>query len=517
MPILYEPAAPIGDGVTIYNRLAAQQRRAAAAASSAGGYGAPSYGGRAPRYGGGGDDIQSAIFQRDQMQFLRDKDSLDRTSVPASQVYAATAAASQQQQNFQLQANLQAVELSQQEKMRLQRMKNAIGEVEADGSLSAQEKNDLIMQLKTGIDPLQHRLAAQRVQIEQMQKEEMVKQYQMRAALDEQKLKVHTAKFEDRMTYFVDPSVMSGIIADFKASLPMSELIPPQQLEEMARQEAIRQGLGRPMFQQEPGKWTSVDELFPPAGKDKGPTHPSGLSPMDYLAAREKAETQAHREQQLTTEGDIPGTKKPVHPQTIEWKNERTRQIMQSLGLPMDMNEYNKGMTQQQGKGVYKSPFGQTPPGAAPPPGQTPPPGAAPPPPAVAQAEIGRDKQFIQTATGITEDERLAATFLLAETEKIMQKYPNPKDLPAEERRKLVEYSENLKKITAKAKPPVAAAAAPPAAAPAPGPNPAQFQGSGWMGLPGNPAELSTMMQSGYRGIVDSAPWNARRKRMGGN
>ena len=61
------------------------------------------------------------------------------------------------QQHADLQAQLSQTELGQQEQMRLQRLRQARGSVMANPDLSDEERNALITQIETGLNPLENR------------------------------------------------------------------------------------------------------------------------------------------------------------------------------------------------------------------------------------------------------------------------------------------------------------------------------------------------------------------------
>lgn len=357
MPITYESAAPVAAFGSVYAeaaRIAAQQRNAqlAAAAMQGGGYGG-SHGGT---YDTG---MQDAINHRDDLQFAMARSAAD-SAVSQRDVFAAGAAREQQAQHFQLEAQLQSLQLTQQETMRLARMKNAIGDVQNDPSLSAEEKADMTIQLKTGIDPLAARQAKAKLALDQQLKEQQAEQFKFHAATEKARLDALGKSPADRTGFVPDPTHLAAIAEDIQKNvkyIPGVGPPPPEMVQQMAVQEAMRQGLGTHVLTHADGKETIISgpgskshDASSTGGKIGGADHPSGLSPMEYLKAREQAEAQAHKEQQLTTIGDDLG-KKPVHPQSIEWKNERTRQIMQAMGLPQDMNEYNKQRTS--GKTAY--------------------------------------------------------------------------------------------------------------------------------------------------------------------
>jgi len=89
-------------------------------------------------------------------------------------VYLANVQAASVQQHAQLQSWLSQQELSQQEGMRLQRLQNAIGDVQARTDLDDGTKMDLITQLKSGIDPLKQRLEASKAKLEQEQQQKIM-------------------------------------------------------------------------------------------------------------------------------------------------------------------------------------------------------------------------------------------------------------------------------------------------------------------------------------------------------
>lgn len=96
-------------------------------------------------------------------------------------VFHAQAQFAMQQQQAQLHAWLNQQDLSQAEAMKLQRMQNAVGEIMADPNLSDEEKTNMAMQLKTGIDPLHHRVEMQKAKLE----EELVKKAHHTAAMQQ--------------------------------------------------------------------------------------------------------------------------------------------------------------------------------------------------------------------------------------------------------------------------------------------------------------------------------------------
>ena len=117
----------------------------------------------------------------------------------------------QRQAQMRLHADLQNVELSQTEAVRLQRMRQAVGAVNADDSLAPDEKASLIQQLQTGINPLQQRVAAARVKQEEVQTQMMLGQAQKIAALQSATGATRASLFESQVhrredgnDYYVD-------------------------------------------------------------------------------------------------------------------------------------------------------------------------------------------------------------------------------------------------------------------------------------------------------------------------
>lgn len=358
MPVRYEPSAPVAAAGNIYEQNyalqlqrqnAEQQAQMAAAASHGGGGGG--YG------GGGGFDIQSAIQHRDQMQFAQERDNLNRNTVDAGQQFQANVAQKMQRDKFKLEAELSQTQLSQQENMRLQRMKNAIGDVQNDATLSSEEKADMVTQLKTGIDPLARRQAAAKLAMDQQQKEAMAEQYNAQAALRKQEAEVTGKTAKERTSFVPDPKHLSDIVADLQDKVPYTLADRDATISKMAEAEAMRQGLGHHIFQEGYGKWKILSgpgsdadkQAAAAAGKGKDSGHPTGLDPQQYLKAREQAEAQAHKEQTIMVDNN--GVKSSVHPQTIEWKNERVQQILKSMGLPANMQEYGSQLKATGGGG----------------------------------------------------------------------------------------------------------------------------------------------------------------------
>lgn len=260
MPITFEPAQPFAPSISAYYGSAMQNDadapRLLAARQQAQANAMQGYGGGGGGGGGGGNSIQDAINQRDTNRMRADEFTAQlETGVQRDQFEAQVQGAAQRQR-FDLQAQLQDVELSQQEKMRLQRMKNAVGEVSVDPTLTDQEKSDMILQLKTGIDPFQHRLATQKMQIDKLQKDAMVQELQSRAAIEQQTSKFRANSFEDNQRYVPHANVLAQYVEDEVTANPG---IDPKQAEANARARAIKEGHYDHFIQESPGKWQRQD------------------------------------------------------------------------------------------------------------------------------------------------------------------------------------------------------------------------------------------------------------------
>lgn len=411
MPIVYETAAPIA-------QFGAVARDSAAAAGGGGGYGR-GYGSQIPYDTG----IQDAIQFRDQHQFRMAAQGQETQARFDALRANQEGELAMQNQRFQLQAELQQVELSQTERMRLQRLKNAVGEVSADPTLTDVEKADLIQQLKFNVDPLQRRLSQERLKQEQMVKESMVEQRRADAALKEEAAKVHASGFDARTHYYVDPQTLAAITEDFKKNTPMSHLIPPAAFEQMARQEAMRQGLGKPFFQQSPGKWEAIGPGA--AGRDMGgdgdgtgrgtgrggTDHPSGLTAQEYSRLHGDAAHTVDR-RIAAKERDGETVSDEVRQQMIE------RELEARLG---GLKKYAEQAPQKQQKG-YASPF--APAAAAKPAGPI-------APMEVRTAALDRLADRVNVSA-LDPQQKAEANGFLKSAQKLIAQYPDPATRPRE-------------------------------------------------------------------------------------
>lgn len=433
MPIVYESPAPIAAFGAVsqqaaQNDVRARQVAAAASAFSQGG----GFGGtRGRSVYDDGDNIQAAIFGRDQMQFNRERDAIDR-SVSQTEKFRADSEMARDRQRFQLQAELQQTELSQQENMRLARMKNAVGEVQADASLSDEDKADLMIQLRTGIDPLQHRLAKQRLAMDQQEKEARTEQYQQMAALRKEEAAVTAKTADERMSFLPDPRALAEIAEDIKANLPFIPGVgapPAEMVAKMAHQEAMRQGLGAYKFQSGYGKWDDVD-FDGETGKGKAVSgkvrdaqaHPSGMSAEQFLKMHEDARSEALKEQARKD----PVSGNFLNPQDNSWTEDRIGQIVGRHKKALaEYNSQRPAPAENAAGGKrYKSRFAKPEPAAAAGSGSGPS-AAADKPEARAEAtsNIDRAMESIKTAKELSPQDKSDASIGVAAMKALYDKY----------------------------------------------------------------------------------------------
>lgn len=458
MPIVYETEAPVAAAASIYDRLARHRQLVGEGYGGGGGGGG---GGRGYQYGNVPYDtgIQDAIQARDQMQFAQQRQAQNTQAGYDQQRMQTEGAMAQDAQRFQLQAQLHDVELSQQERMRLQRLKNSIGEVQNDPTLTEEEKNDFTSQLKYNIDPLQRRLAQEKLSQEKMVKESMAEQKQAQAALEKQRQDIMAKSVADRVSFIPDATQLAKIAEDYTKNVGphLTALYGPDAAQkiigQMAQQEALKQGLGSHAYLQPDGKLTPMHGEVGASGEldksgkgskgDGGVDHPSGLGPQDYMKAREHAIGQLQREQAMTKENEF-GQKQPRYPEldTPEGYQKRLKELMG--GLPADYSEYNAAKPAQKTKG-YQSRF------AAPDTGKGPqtPADASQKPFDFADAKSqtpeqqGQVQQFASVGKEImgakaSFEERQAAAAALGEAQSLLMKSGSVGNMNADQKRKYV-------------------------------------------------------------------------------
>lgn len=283
MPINFQPADPFSPAISeYYGRsmqnaadapgIAAARQRAASAGADASAQMAAI---NARLFESDADRQQAAIINRDRQAFEAEK---FRTTLgpTARDSFMANAEADQQRNRFNLQAQLSELELTQQEKIRLQRMKNAIGTIATDPTLTDQEKADFTLQLKTGIDPMEKRNAAARIKSETAQREALIENTRMQAAIREETLKFQAQSFDDKRRVIPDARALAEITEEVKSASPG---LTQEEAGERAKQLAIQRGLYHEWVMSSPGKWEAVlGRGAPGEGAGNGPAGPGGPS-----------------------------------------------------------------------------------------------------------------------------------------------------------------------------------------------------------------------------------------------
>lgn len=366
MPIVYETAAPIAAaGAVGFAQEQAQQRQRSAQMAAAAGQGGGFRGGRDD-----GFDIQSAIQNRDMMQF-RQQQQADSMAPSARDQFLASAEMTQATHRATLQQQLAQSELSQQENMRLQRMRNAVGEVSADPTLTDDEKSNLILQLKTGIDPLQQRLTKTKLAQETLQKQAMTDSYNQLAALRQAEAKANTQSFEEKTTYWVPPDTIANIVADLKENSPLGGMVPPEVMGKIAQEIAMKQGLGVHMMRKSNGDFEPIQASGGASGSrssagGKGASqegrHESGLDVNKWLTARAHIEDMVDNAAAQTVTDANTGGKSPSRPelQSPEGRQKEVERRLRAAGIPANLDEFQSGVKKPEQKG-YKSPYEKPP------------------------------------------------------------------------------------------------------------------------------------------------------------
>lgn len=297
--------------------------------------------------------IQDAINNRDANAIRVAQFAANQNDEAARFTAGAQQAQNDMRSRFELQAELQQTELSQQELMRLQRMKNQIGEVASDATLTDEEKHNFIVQLKTGINPLEHRIAKAKLAQEQMVKDEMVQQRRVQTAQYGEQLKYMAGAAEDHMYFAPDPAALAQATKDIIENMPGSSFLPREVVGQLARQRVMEQGLGTQMYQTAPGKWVPIKSGEGGAGKGgkgggEGGEHPSGLDAKAYASVRKTMDAQVRKDAQaMRDNADFTG-KVPVYPElaTEEGRQKEIEKRLAAAGLPATFTEFSGGRTQ---------------------------------------------------------------------------------------------------------------------------------------------------------------------------
>lgn len=112
-----------------------------------------------------------------------------------------------QQQHAENQAWLSQQQLSQAENLRLQRMQNAAGDISNainNGTMTAEEGNQALVQLRTGIDPLRQRQQRQQMEAQQLQIRNMQEQMGHQDAIWDQQQRYRARTLQEHLEPLVD-------------------------------------------------------------------------------------------------------------------------------------------------------------------------------------------------------------------------------------------------------------------------------------------------------------------------
>lgn len=148
------------------------------------------------------ENLQRGAIAQDQFRLAQDEMEqrrLAQANQMQMQAQQVQAQERMQQQRMQAQLVMQQQELSQAEKMRMQRMQTAMTTISSDPTLDPQAKSDLILQLQAGISPLQSRLAATKLQAEDLQLQQLRKAAEMQSVFEATGQQMAAKTFEARV------------------------------------------------------------------------------------------------------------------------------------------------------------------------------------------------------------------------------------------------------------------------------------------------------------------------------
>lgn len=136
----------------------------------------------------------------------------ERQQVIGGQLQSALSAQGAQQQaglqaqHFDLQAQFNQIQLTQSEQMRMQRLRNGIDAVKNHPGLSPDEKQNLIMQMQTGLNPLEQRQQQANILHTQIQTQGQAQQNEQQATLFNQRQNFLARGLQGNLQTIEDPS-----------------------------------------------------------------------------------------------------------------------------------------------------------------------------------------------------------------------------------------------------------------------------------------------------------------------
>lgn len=318
--------------------------------------------------------IQSAINHRDDVQ-QRSQEMQQQNDQQAAGIQAA---GQMQQQKYSLEAELADTQLSQQEKLRMSRMQNAVGDVSSDPSLSDEEKADMISQIKTGLSPLDARAKRANVLAQEQQKNAAAEAADAQAALRQRELTALGKTADQRQSISHDPTQLAAITAHLDSVLPPYSIFQggpaarQAHIEQMAKAESIRQGTYSLIQTSPDGKSESIikgpgskEHESVLKGEGSGAKGGSGELTLDnWLKMRKHSEDAIDRRSKETVEGQIPGTKAPAHPdlQDDAKRSAAVEAHMKAAGMPHNYQEFQASQKPKQkgyGYDPDKAPWGK--------------------------------------------------------------------------------------------------------------------------------------------------------------
>lgn len=225
-----------------------------------------------------------------------------------------------QAQHAELQMMVANNQLSQQENLRLQRLRSAMGTVQEqvqNGSLTQEEGNDLLMQIRTGISPLEQRKARAAQEHIRLQNMQLEKQMAFQDKLMAERERFRNSNFEDRVIKRYDDA---GNAMEFITNPDGTiDWHSTQFLHEMRR-------AGRGGSTGAGGQGGRVGEEGGGTGRNANIVN--GLTPQNRIAIRNRMESEMERERTevRNAEGGLSSGASWMR-STTEWNNELARRV----------------------------------------------------------------------------------------------------------------------------------------------------------------------------------------------
>lgn len=136
-------------------------------------------------------------FRRQALQVQAGQDAAQMQLKANMALQAEQSQMAEMRERARLQTEVNQAELSHREKVEMNRLQMALGAVQNNPDLTAQEKNDLALQLQTKIDPYQQRVSRARVQQEELQNQQIQKQLAQQDIIAANRTKFMTGQFAD--------------------------------------------------------------------------------------------------------------------------------------------------------------------------------------------------------------------------------------------------------------------------------------------------------------------------------